>query len=234
MSVYLPDNRITAPELWYPGRKPTVPVRLIENSITRCFACYYLFSEMTGLPIDLTSSLVATPIGTAETLWVSGLGYRTEVDGLLLGAKQPELGLDDYYCWFIDFVFNYSVEPYHVIYGNRFDSSQYIKLTIDKVEIISSNNSISYPAFQAGKRYSVFLTKQANTFSLYINGESVGSRTLNEILPENYVFIGGSRLIGGHQSTDVTVISAFHGKIPATKSLPKALHLNPYQFLEAA
>lgn len=28
MSVYLPDNRITAPELWYPGRKPTVPVRI--------------------------------------------------------------------------------------------------------------------------------------------------------------------------------------------------------------
>lgn len=234
MSVYLPDNRITAPELWYPGRKPTVPVKLINNAITAQMRCYYLFREGVGLPKDLKTNEQADPIGAASPVWVEGKGYRTQVDGLRLNAIQPQLTVNDDYCWFIDFILNYSSQPYNVIYGNRFDSTNYMKITLDKVEVITNSNTISYPSFTVGKRHTACLIKKGDTYKFYRDGEFMGSTVLGATVTSNNVFIGGGRFIGGYQNVDLTVLSAFHGNISAAESLATSLHVKPYQFLEAA
>ena len=235
-AVYIPEP-LTAPELWYPKRKPLANVKINRDTpAARGLISALLFNEYGGLPRNILNGLEVDEFGEAGS-W-SPQGYRIALNGgLQMNNPQPALTIDDNYLWHVDVIFH-AGGANSVLMGNRYDGQasplNFFKISSRAVEFYSTQVSkIDHPAdLVPGERYAITVFKRANILEVYFNGTFHNSITNNRTLAANPVYLGGGENAEApREATEITVICAFHGYFNGDAG---SFNLNPYQILEAA
>ncbi|GLP98683.1 hypothetical protein GCM10007891_05370 [Methylophaga thalassica] len=252
MSVYLPDNRITVPELFYPGRKPTVPVRVnwnhplskgLRNILVLCSS----FKNKGETP-KYENGLVNFTGGTSEgnqydvfkdVEWLKGkseysicIGVKPRaVDGNnMIFAMGVDSGVfrsaNTIAVWVDDNEFNSGVNNClafeHGTATNTGPTSR----------VHSSENSI-----EANRYYNIVCRQDENSADCCINGKQDGIVITADLAPVSTSINEGYL---GHLTSTLT--STINGELHYLYIFDRrladdevqALHINPYQFLEAA
>lgn len=235
-AVYIPES-LTAPELWYPRRKPVYGTKV--NKLTQSangLISALLFNEYGGLPRNILSGQEVGVIGSSGT-WTPQGYYLPQSGGLKMNNDQPALAISDNYIWHVDAVY-LSGSANSVLMGNRYDSIPspltFFKISSQAVEYYSGSvTKLDYPAdLVPGERYAITVFKRANILELYFNGSFLLSATNNKSLAPNPVYLGaGEDAASPRESTELTVINAFHGFFNGDAG---SFNRNPYQILEAA
>jgi len=198
----------------------------------------WLLDEPDALPINYVDGKKSTIIGVKGTQRRDNI-HTPQVSGIDTQTPSPFLDIStDDYAWCIDFDYVGDVGGSNVIFGNRGGGTasplQFMK--------IMQNGDIQYynigyptliaPAFVAGERYFVVLTKVGDQLTYYINGEVQDTDTVTKTMDSNPVFIGAGYPSGTSESTNISTHFAFHGRMRLDADAVRSITRNPYQLFK--
>jgi|TARA_A100001391_G_scaffold69064_2_gene44202 hypothetical protein len=246
VSVYLPDNRITAPELWYPGRKPTVPVRLNQKAKNKSIIADFFPSSahrrelLRNTPISFVGDISFTEQGNIRAYSLGSYIY----------ADIPSISKA--FTIFVSGIYKSSGSYGCIIsYGVAGNLSSLRGILLQSS---GSPGSIRLQVVAGGNAYTtspVVLLSEGDRFAflasyngakvtlkeLYSNNEvSIPASGLVNISTPDFYLCGNPHQAGGSLSQDVSTITELDRCIifsDGNLSL-NDFHINPYQFLEAA
>lgn len=242
--VYVPDN-LTAPELWYPDRKPSVPVKLNwDHPLTKGLVCAYLENVDTQFILDsvkrelrpignssinddgtINVSGEAIAIGGSELVGANGVTITaraaptTNVDMAFIGSRLVFANTDNHLNMRFDRV------------GAQTGNNYCIKASVKNVSPVAESISNVWSSGVMGT-YSMTWNQATRFIDIYYNGEDVsddgGSVAQDSlVLEEGQLFIGSGF---GTRFTGLFSIVLVHNRKLSAEEI-KSLHDNPYQIL---
>ena len=250
MSVYLPDNRITAPELWHPGRKPTVPVKVNWNHpLTKGLVSALIPSDSGNFIFDYVANrkIEVDLVRNGVVIFDGTKGYA--VGASAMGGQSG--------CTVTARAYTNSTNSNNNIVSSHSDlyvgQDEFLSLRFDVVGVWSGNSNVFKAAFvnqgdggieskvnsyQVGKFCTVSSSwKRGDSFGeAYVNGLNSTSDGRNAIVQTQTALSSGQVYLGQgpQQPLDGGISFVFLHNRKLSDSEIASLHLNPYQFLEAA
>lgn len=234
MSVYLPDNRITAPELLYPGRKPTVPVKINwQHPLTKGLVGCYLLNGSGKNYVNGRMPLFKNKVSFVNNEIVlpdiadAYLDYGVGVNELL-----PEISV----------ITNASVtraDSYAQFVGIRDNTNYEYSLRVNggALQVLLSSGSLGTATFPFdGSYHSCGFTHSNPTkvVKVYLDGKvtDIGTNSTRNLKNQSFRIGAYTSPLDYRIVGNVRFVYVFERVLPEIEV--KALHINPYQFLEAA
>lgn len=250
MSVYLPDNRITAPELWYPGRKPTVPVKVNWNHpLVKGMRAALFTAPNANLLIDYVRK-IAINVDEVKNGFVIFNGNRSYPIGLpeLNGSEAMSITTRAYTT---NINSNGNIVSSH---DTTVSSDEYVSLRFDVSGVWSGGARVFKAAFveqanaatesyaeswQVNRASNItsYWKKGDSQVGIFVDGISAFDSAQEQVVTRDKVTFKSSQLrlgLGPQFGLQGGIAFVIIHDRTLTPTEISSLHQNPYQFLEAA
>jgi len=245
VSVYLPDNKITAPELWYPGRKPTVPVRLNQKAKNKSIIADFFPSSahrrelLRNTPISFVGDVSFTDQGNISAKTLGSYGYAdipsiSKAFTIFVSGTYKHSG--GYGC-----IISYGLAGTETSLRGILLQSSGSPGSI-RLQVVAGGNAYTTSpvvSLSEGDRFAFLASYNGAKITLkelYSKNEvSIAASGLVNIVTPNFYLCGNPHQTTGQGQAVSTITELDRCIVFADGNLFLSdFHLNPYQFLEAA